>query len=345
MLIYNNDLTGWCRRCFRQSFQSPKLLPATSNRSNLRYLASYTYHTSLWKPISRGKKPSPQVNQKPGTPPEKKTNASQKISEWFFRVGVFPGQKKNPRPAEGISVFVWVFSSVCFQRKVRTERWELFHVQIHVGSHGGLGLGIPSIGVGKGRSFRERGGAWCRWMDVTQIFLLKSHEFYIFSPEIPWNPRKMPKHHPRSSVTAEFVGCFYIFIPMQSQSFSRVGLGPKVCTVFRVQNVIAGELWKGWPPIKVSFRFGVAIFWLLGACIICKIGEKRSFFKWRERTTNKRSTTTKQVPSTNKTKFNFKPKFHQAKPNKECTNPKPLQPTNKRGLSPEAPIKHPKKRS
>ena len=99
----------------------------------------------------------------------------------------------------------WVLSSVCFQRKVRTERWELFHVQIHVGSHGGLGLGIPSIGVNQGRGFRDRWGAWCRWMDVTQIFLLKSHKLHISSPEIPWNPRKMPKHHPRSSVTSEFV--------------------------------------------------------------------------------------------------------------------------------------------
>lgn len=208
-----------------------------------------------------------------------------------------------------------------------------------------LGSGNPKHQGGKGRGFMDRWGAWWKVGGChTDISLEVKNSIFPAQKSLEIT-QKMPKNHPRSSVTAEFVGCFYIFIPMQSQSFSRVGLGPKVCTVFRVQNVIAGELWKGWPPIKVSFRFGVAIFWLLGACIICKIGEKRSFFKWRERTTNKRSTTTKQVPSTNKTKFNFKPKFHQAKPNKECTNPKPLQPTNKRGLSPEAPIKHPKKRS
>ena len=61
-----------------------------------------------------------------------------------------------------------------------------------------------------------------------------SHTNSIFSAQKSLEiPEKMPKHHPRSSVTAEFVGCFYIFIPMQSQSFSRVGLGPKVCTVFQ----------------------------------------------------------------------------------------------------------------
>ena len=196
------------------SADAPKLLPPTSDRSDLGYWASYTYHIPLWKPISLGKNTTPSVPH-----PTVKKNAPKDF--WLiFRI-FFP--KKDIPPTFGVCVFNE-------RLEPKDESYSMYKSMLEV-----MVAWVWEPQAGERERIHGTRGAWCgvdgwRHTDIS----LKSHKLYIFSPKILWNPEKSPKKLRKKTRNS-----WGVFLHLYRKVNLLAGLRlPKVCTVFRLQNVV-----------------------------------------------------------------------------------------------------------